>query len=344
MSASISREELIDVLCCPVCRGALCVLSERKWECKRCKNTFPLLEGVPSFLLADALGSRLEEINYDEVHSIDARVISSIGTSWHNLICGLGKIGENAVEIGAGTGALTLGLLEHRTFRVIVATDISLKFLQYLRRQGVHYQELAVIACDANNLNFCDGAFGVVLGRSILHHLVDYRATLESAFRILRPGGAAIFYEPLLQGKIFIALFAKLLLEAEQKQGGKVFDKLERNKIAALVRHITKVKWYPQNRESLLKIEDKYIFDLDELSALARAIGFSEVVFDNGTEAIDVSYWNYFVRHLGVLGIKPDKVASFRWIGDSFAETYGLLFGDRMVAPMGFFIFKKRSH
>lgn len=337
----MSREYLIDVLCCPTCRGCLEILSDCQWGCEHCKNTFPLIEGVPFFLSADSLGSRLEDINYEKVHSIDTQAISSIGAQWHNLLQGLGKTGENAVEIGAGTGALTLGLLERQTFHTLVATDISLKFLSHLRKYAAQYQGIEVVACDANNLNFHDESFGVVIGRSILHHLVDYPSTLESAFRIIRQGGVAIFYEPLLQGKAFIALFAKLLLEAEQQQGGKVFDKLERNKIAALVRHITKSKWYPQDMESLLKIEDKYIFDLDKLCAQAMAIGYSEVVFNNGDEAIDFSYWSYFIRHLQILGIKPDKVAGFRWIGDSFAATYGLLFGDRMVAPMGFFVFKK---
>lgn len=136
MSPSKSQEKLIDILCCPICRGLLQVFSDKQFVCKNCKNNFPLIDGIPFFLPHDSLGSRLEEIDYDEVHSIDARAISSIGASWNNLIHDLQKVGENAVEIGAGTGALTLGLLGHKTFTSIVATDISLKFLRHLKNKG----------------------------------------------------------------------------------------------------------------------------------------------------------------------------------------------------------------
>lgn len=51
-------------------------------------------------------------------------------------------------------------------------------------------------AGDAHQTTFNDAAFDLVVGRSILHHL-DLERALQEICRILRPGGSAIFVEPL---------------------------------------------------------------------------------------------------------------------------------------------------
>jgi SAM-dependent methyltransferase len=49
---------------------------------------------------------------------------------------------------------------------------------------------------DAHELDFPDNTFNVVYGVGILHHL-DYERALLEVLRVLKPGGAMIFYEPL---------------------------------------------------------------------------------------------------------------------------------------------------
>ncbi len=49
---------------------------------------------------------------------------------------------------------------------------------------------------DAMELSFPDGSFDLVFGSGILHHLDLARCTAE-IFRVLRPGGKAIFWEPM---------------------------------------------------------------------------------------------------------------------------------------------------
>jgi hypothetical protein len=41
------------------------------------------------------------------------------------------------------------------------------------------------------------------------------------------------------------------------------------------------------------------------------------------------------------LGIPARKVDRYRWIGVQFASTYGLMFPDRLVTPMGYFVFRR---
>ena len=49
---------------------------------------------------------------------------------------------------------------------------------------------------DAHAMPFPDASFDIVVGRGILHHL-DFDAAVEEIRRVLRPGGRAIFVEPL---------------------------------------------------------------------------------------------------------------------------------------------------
>jgi 2-polyprenyl-3-methyl-5-hydroxy-6-metoxy-1,4-benzoquinol methylase len=47
----------------------------------------------------------------------------------------------------------------------------------------------------AEKLNYADNFFDVVTGVNILHH-VDIRSSLAECMRVLRPGGIAVFHEP----------------------------------------------------------------------------------------------------------------------------------------------------
>ena len=48
-------------------------------------------------------------------------------------------------------------------------------------------------ACDAEALPFEDGAFDLVIGHAILHHIPDLAAAFAEFHRVLAPGGIMIF-------------------------------------------------------------------------------------------------------------------------------------------------------
>jgi ubiquinone/menaquinone biosynthesis C-methylase UbiE len=76
----------------------------------------------------------------------------------------------------------------------IVGIDISAAAIERARQSFGHVAEFHVM--DAHRLDFQDASFDVVIGRSILHHL-DYEAAISEIARVLKPGGYAIFTEPL---------------------------------------------------------------------------------------------------------------------------------------------------
>jgi len=87
-------------------------------------------------------------------------------------------------------------------------------------------------------------------------------------------------------------------------------------------------------------MEEKYIFQIDQLREVGKTAGFTEVEFLNNGE-VTPTYWPYLSLTCSQIGIPPEKLQRYRWIGVQFASTYGLLLREKLLTPMGFFVFHK---
>jgi len=109
----------------------------------------------------------------------------------------LGNVeGKRVVDFGCGSGANT-ALLTNRGAHVW-AIDISEDLLQLGRRRlAVSGRSGAAtfLAGSAHDLPFPDASIDVVFGIAILHHL-DLDRVSREVRRVLKPGGRAIFQEP----------------------------------------------------------------------------------------------------------------------------------------------------
>jgi ubiquinone/menaquinone biosynthesis C-methylase UbiE len=96
---------------------------------------------------------------------------------------------KNALDVGAGTGNLTGKLLE--LGYKVVATDISPEMCQILSRKFSTYipKRLSVVNSPVEDLTFSESKFDLIAGYSVLHHLPDYLATLQTLVRYLKRGG-----------------------------------------------------------------------------------------------------------------------------------------------------------
>lgn len=103
--------------------------------------------------------------------------------------------GCRVLEYGCGTGSAAFDLA--RSGADVTAIDVSAVAIAEApaeaRRRGVGVRFLTM---DAHRLEFGDDAFDVVCGSGILHHL-DLATALPEVARVMRPGGVALFYEPL---------------------------------------------------------------------------------------------------------------------------------------------------
>jgi SAM-dependent methyltransferase len=101
--------------------------------------------------------------------------------------------GGVVLDYGCFTGDLYGVLASHKPAR-IVGIDISKAGIDEARRRFGQHAEYLVM--DAHRTTFADETFDLVVGRSILHHL-DWDVAIAEVRRILKPGGMAVFTEPL---------------------------------------------------------------------------------------------------------------------------------------------------
>ncbi len=102
---------------------------------------------------------------------------------------------ERALEIGAGTGYLSLNLVQAGILREATCTDISPGMVSALRANAVRLGLANVTAtrAEAESLPFPDASFDIVLGHAVLHHLPDLERSFAEFHRVLAPGGLIVF-------------------------------------------------------------------------------------------------------------------------------------------------------
>lgn len=106
--------------------------------------------------------------------------------------------GKKVLDYGCGNGYLSVQLLE-RGAQHVTGIDISESQLEHARREveaGGFADRARFLVTDAHATGFPDGAFDLIVGVGILHHL-DVERALREVKRILAPGGRAVFLEPL---------------------------------------------------------------------------------------------------------------------------------------------------
>lgn len=123
--------------------------------------------------------------------------------------------GRSVLSVGCWSGDELQELVRYSPARV-VGIDISETAICEARAKwGTKAQFHAM---DVHRMSFADDSFDVVFGRAILHHL-DLETALREIRRVLKPGGWAIFEEPLADnpaGKILRWLTPKARTLEEQ--------------------------------------------------------------------------------------------------------------------------------
>jgi SAM-dependent methyltransferase len=106
--------------------------------------------------------------------------------------------GKDALDYGCGRGYITVRLAEAGASSVS-GIDLSSAELAHARDRAVSAgvaDRISFVAGDAHHTPFPDSSFDLIVGAAILHHL-ELKSALLEIRRLLRPGGEAIFVEPL---------------------------------------------------------------------------------------------------------------------------------------------------
>jgi ubiquinone/menaquinone biosynthesis C-methylase UbiE len=150
--------------------------------------------------LAEREKAFYNEKNQTSYHTLRRWIWRAIGEfrrndEAHDLYDANGKV---VLDYGCGPGYLTKHLIAAGAVHV-TGIDVSDAEIEQARERaaanGIEDRSRFLVA-DAHATDFPDDSFDLIIGDSILHHLELRRALLEIR-RILRPGGRAVFLEPL---------------------------------------------------------------------------------------------------------------------------------------------------
>ena len=110
---------------------------------------------------------------------------------------GLRPAGD-ALEIGAGSGAMAAQLLARYPGLTLTVTDYDAGMVTRVGKIIAAFPGRATVQqIDAARLPFADDRFDVVFSFAMLHHVGDWRGAVAEAVRVLRPGGHFVGYDAL---------------------------------------------------------------------------------------------------------------------------------------------------
>ena len=102
--------------------------------------------------------------------------------------------GKRVLDYGCGHGMAAVTL--SRAGADVTAFDLSPGYVNEAReRARANRVDVECVVADGEDLPFADASFDAVWGNAILHHL-DLAKAGSELFRVLRPGGVAVFCEP----------------------------------------------------------------------------------------------------------------------------------------------------
>lgn len=98
--------------------------------------------------------------------------------------------GKEALDVGAGTGFMTEGLIAEGL--KVVALDRSKAMLERMREKFRSCDGITYLIGDAENIPLLDESFDYVFANMCLHHLEDPVRAVKEMVRVLKPNGKLV--------------------------------------------------------------------------------------------------------------------------------------------------------
>lgn len=96
--------------------------------------------------------------------------------------------GERVIDVGCGTGSLSLALVERSAVEAIEAIDFEADFVAAFQKR-IGARPIKARQGDACSLPFADASFDRALSLLVLHFVSDAQQAAREMRRVVRPGG-----------------------------------------------------------------------------------------------------------------------------------------------------------
>jgi SAM-dependent methyltransferase len=205
-------------LLCPGCGAPLRLeTAAGEQRCSACDRSAGPVGDVLD--LVSAGSSAAEQAYYEDWYSREGeggtlRDVRSLAPHWRSLYYPANRIvwdrlgsvaGKRVLLVGNGDSEKELYCLTMSP-ETLVFSDLSPAAVRSVRGRfalAPYAERICFAALDAQKLPFADESLDIVYGYAAVHHFPDVQGFLDEAFRVLRPGGRAIFadnaYSPLWQ-------------------------------------------------------------------------------------------------------------------------------------------------
>jgi SAM-dependent methyltransferase len=233
------------------------------------------------------------------------------------------------LDIGSGSGNSVFPCLEIFDDPRIIATDISPDLLKILAGHVEdlgHGDRVIPVCMDATRDLYVEESFDLVVGAAILHHLINPEDALRAGLRALRPGGHAIFFEPLEAGHAVLRLAYKEILA--DRSGQKSDERPALDVLAAQVQDIELRTGTDKSDPVFARLDDKWLFTRSHIEEIALRSGASRVDIQplhvTATPFSDQTRTNLRLA----AGLPPEALADWAW---KILQEYDTAFSQELL-------------
>ncbi|MCS7263941.1 MAG: class I SAM-dependent methyltransferase [Armatimonadetes bacterium] len=197
----------IELLACPFEHEPLDFEGEQLF-CPKCKRNFPIVGGIPSFVVSDLAQAHNEQEWQWKQSEMRARNQQAVfydrllglifltpfeAQMTVNALLGDRKKFANLIEIGCGTGRMLQHFAKHSEF--VIGADLSLESLNRCRKRFENlglWERTLLVHADASFLPFRNESFDAVASCQMIEHVPSDRMrqrVVSEIARILKPKG-----------------------------------------------------------------------------------------------------------------------------------------------------------
>ncbi len=312
--------------------------------CYSCRNEFESRDGILCFV-SDKKFTQLDNIDYDKHYAISDESSQQAFVSLKDVLGSrLRSRYGTLLEIGAGTGGFTKGLLANIKINKAIITDISAKMLSTCRKRVLgngHLADDVIFATYSTEENLIPlNSVDCIIGSFVLHHVLDYKEFIRKSYCMLRKGGVFIFAEPCYKFHDALVLSMSDILETLIGEGDNSEADLIR--LGNWIHELHFNLKYVGDRDVLSEREDKHLFIRSEVEQTAFDAGFDlvEIIPYGDPEAINRSLLTYLPQ----LELSPIFVEKVSNLFDLYHMKYFGLLEKKDAVPAYVFFFKKRNN